>query len=280
ADPAHRRARQGGDAFALEADLASGGAAGRLEQTDHGGAGDRLPGTRFAHNAKHLALRNVEGDAIDRCQHAASGRKFNPKVTYGKERSRHGRSLSYRSFGLSASRSQSPSRLTASTSIASATPGKIAIHHSPEKRKSFPIRIKVPREGCVGGTPTPRNDSVASVTIATARLMVAMTSTGPITFGSTWRIMIRNGGMPISRAAWTYSLFFSTMVEPRTVRANWTQNDRPIENTRIQKANRSRSRLPKMPRAAPSISSAIRIAGKVSWTSAMRMITLSTRPPT
>ena len=44
-----------------------------------------------------------------------------------------------RSFGLSASRSQSPSRLTASTRITSATPGKTVIHHSPENRKSLPI---------------------------------------------------------------------------------------------------------------------------------------------
>ena len=34
-----------------------------------------------------------------------------------------------------------------------------------------------------------------------------------------------------------------------------------------------------MPRTTPSISSATRIAGKVSWTSAMRMITASTAPP-
>jgi len=40
----------------------------------------------------------------------------------------------YRSFGLSASRSQSPSRLMASTRSASAIPGKATIHHSPENR--------------------------------------------------------------------------------------------------------------------------------------------------
>ena len=38
----------------------------------------------------------------------------------------------HRSFGLSASRSQSPSRLTDSTRITSAAPGNTVIHHSPE----------------------------------------------------------------------------------------------------------------------------------------------------
>ena len=42
----------------------------------------------------------------------------------------------------------------------------MVIHHSPEKRKSLPTRMSVPSDGDVGGTPTPRNDSVASVMIA------------------------------------------------------------------------------------------------------------------
>ena len=77
----------------------------------------------------------------------------------------------------------------------------------------------MPSDGWVGGTPTPRNDNVASVTMATARWMVAITSTGPITLGSTWRSMISGADIPTSRAACTYSLEASTMVEPRTVRA-------------------------------------------------------------
>jgi hypothetical protein len=60
------------------------------------------------------------------------------------------------SFGFSASRSQSPSRLTDSASASSVTEGNRMIHHSPENRKSWPMRISVPRLGLVGGTPTPR----------------------------------------------------------------------------------------------------------------------------
>ncbi len=40
--------------------------------------------------------------------------------------------------------------------------------------------------------------------------------------------MIASGRMPITRAACTYSLFFSTSVEPRTVRAYCTQFEIPI----------------------------------------------------
>ena len=69
------------------------------------------------------------------------------------------------SLGLSASRSQSPSRLTDRTRTASARLGNATIHHSPEKRKFWPMRISVPSDGWVGGRPTPRKDSVASVMI-------------------------------------------------------------------------------------------------------------------
>ena len=47
-------------------------------------------------------------------------------------------------------------------------PGKIVIHHSPENKKSLPMRMSVPKEGEVGGTPTPKNDKVASVMMAVA----------------------------------------------------------------------------------------------------------------
>ena len=55
----------------------------------------------------------------------------------------------------------------------------------------------------LSGMPEPRNDSVASVMMANARLMVAMTRIGPIVFGSTWRSMITGAGRPINCAAAT-----------------------------------------------------------------------------
>ncbi len=81
------------------------------------------------------------------------------------------------------------------------------------------MRISVPSDGLVGGTPTPRNDSVASVMMAWPTWIVASTSTGPSTLGSTWRRSRRQRETPMRRAACTYSLWRSISVEPRTVRA-------------------------------------------------------------
>ena len=74
-------------------------------------------------------------------------------------------------------------------------------------------------------------------------------------------------------------MFFSTSVEPRTVRAYCTQNDRPIESTITQNTTCSLRCSPNSAREVPSISIAIRIAGKVLWMSAARMMTQSTEPP-
>ena len=115
--------------------------------------------------------------------------------------------------------------------------------------------------------------------IASARPMVAITSTGPITLGRMWRSRIDHAGTPITRAACTYSLFFSASVELRTVRAYCTQSDRPIATTSTYTAILSCSAGGTTPLNTPKISSATRIAGKLNCTSAMRMIRLSTQPP-
>ena len=62
----------------------------------------------------------------------------------------------------------------------------------------MPTRISVPSDGRVAGTPTPRKESVASVMIAVAIWMVAITSTGPVTLGSTWASMIASGRRPLA----------------------------------------------------------------------------------
>src|SRR5260370_9856443 len=102
-------------------------------------------------------------------------------------------------------------------------PEKIDIYQSQENRNSLPIRTSEPSEGMVGGTPTPRKLSVASVRIASDRLIVAMTSAGPITLGSLWVRMIRHGLTPVTLAASTHALPRSTRTSPRTLRAYWTQ---------------------------------------------------------
>src|SRR5471032_126242 len=277
---AHLLVRQIVDALALEPDLARGDAAGRLEQADDGVAGQRLARARLAHHAQHLARRDVERYVVDGHQRAAPRREFDAKVLHLEQRRVVRGGNHQRSFGLRASRSQSPSRLTASTRAASVTPGKTVIHHSPDCSNSLPSRISVPRDGCVEGRTTPRNERGASEMIARPSLMVAITSTGPVTLGSTWRTMIRVGDRPMTRAACTYSLFFSTRTEPRTVRAYWTQKLSPMAPMMTNSAISSCLCTEIRPRTTPSISSATRMAGNVSCTSAMRMITASVAPPT
>jgi hypothetical protein len=95
-----------------------------------------------------FAGRDLEGDVVEGAQRAAARGKFDDEVLDLEQ--------AHRSLGLRASRSQSPSRFTDSAIRISMTPGNTAIHHSPDIRKSLPLRISVPSEGWVGGTPTPR----------------------------------------------------------------------------------------------------------------------------
>ena len=61
--------------------------------------------------------------------------------------------------------------------------GKKVIHHSPENKKSLPSLINVPKEGVVGGTPTPKKLKVDSAKIARANPIVPITNTGLKIFG-------------------------------------------------------------------------------------------------
>ena len=128
-DAAHLFRRQIVDPQARQIDLAAGDAAGRIDQADHREPGDRFAGAGFADHAEHLALGDVEGDAVDRAQRRCGGWRIPPRGY-----ARRGRVIGHRSFGLSASRSQSPSRLMERISAASAMPGKATIHHSPANR--------------------------------------------------------------------------------------------------------------------------------------------------
>src|SRR5205814_6304376 len=74
--------------------------------------------------------------------------------------------------GFNASRSQSPNRLMLSAISTSVAPGKITSHQAPLKSCLLPSLMNVPRDGEVGETPTPRNDSVASARMATATWIV------------------------------------------------------------------------------------------------------------
>src|SRR5262249_11263159 len=99
-----------------------------IDQPDHGQSRDRFAGAGFTDHAEHLALGDVEGNAVDRAQRIAAGEEFHPEGTHGENRKGH------RGFGVSASRSPAPSRVMERSSPASAMPGKATIHHSPANR--------------------------------------------------------------------------------------------------------------------------------------------------
>ncbi len=88
-DTAHLLRRQIVDPQAREMDLAAGDAAGRIDQADHGKTGDRFAGAGFADHAQHLALGDIEGNAVDRVQHAAPCGEFHLEVTHGENRFGH-----------------------------------------------------------------------------------------------------------------------------------------------------------------------------------------------
>jgi hypothetical protein len=78
---------------------------------------------------------------------------------------------------------QSPNKLIENANITKKIAGKKVIHHSPENKKSFPSLIKVPKDGVVGGTPTPKKLNVDSAMIASASPIVPITNTGLKIFG-------------------------------------------------------------------------------------------------
>ena len=78
---------------------------------------------------------------------------------------------------------QSPNKFIENAKITKKIAGKKVIHHSPENKKSFPNLINVPKEGVVGGTPTPKKLKVDSAIIARASPIVPITKTGLRIFG-------------------------------------------------------------------------------------------------
>jgi hypothetical protein len=123
AHAAHLVLRQVVDAPSFQAHLAPGDAPGRLEQVDHRHAGEGLAGAGLADHPEDFARGDGERHAVHGHQRSAPGRKLDAQLVDFEN---------HLSFGLSASRSQSPRRLTESTRMISAAPGNTVIHHSPE----------------------------------------------------------------------------------------------------------------------------------------------------
>src|SRR6185503_5322179 len=108
----------------------------------------------------------------------------------------------YLSFGSSASRSPSPSRLNDSTVRKMARPGHTAIHGAVVRKRCAELSIE-PQDGAGGCCPSPRNESAASAMMAAAIESVACTSSAGRMFGRMWNRAMRQGGLPMARAAST-----------------------------------------------------------------------------
>ena len=117
--------------------------------------------------------------------------------------------ISFFNFGFKASLIQSPKRFIDKANTTRKIAGKNVIHHSPENKKLFPNLISVPKDGVVGGTPTPKKLNVDSVIIAKAKPIVAITSIGLRILGSICLNIIIIFDKPMILDAETYSLFFS-----------------------------------------------------------------------
>src|SRR5215831_10856728 len=173
-----------------------------------------------------------------------------------------------RSVGSRRSRSQSPVRLTTIDVSMSTMPGAVEIHQA-ESRYSRPSCTMPPHDGVGGWTPRPRNDSVASSTMARASSSVAMTTSEESTLGSTCRAMTRTTEPPRAWMASTNSRERSTSTCERSTRAYVTQPESPMTTIRVGKLGPSTAMMP----------IASRMNGNASWASASVMIMLSVQPP-
>ncbi|MCY1371027.1 hypothetical protein D9M69_581540 [compost metagenome] len=137
----------------------------------------------------------------------------------------------------------------------------------------------MPSDGSVGGMPTPRKLSVASIRIARPRFRVAVTMTGVSVLGRMCVNMMRSELTRIRRAACTYSLPRSTRAEARTVRAYCTQLVMEMARIRI-----TADRVSRMPGGSSWRNTAVtriatRMVGMLSSVSPRRIKALSTQPP-
>lgn len=82
--------------------------------------------------------------------------------------------------------------------------------------------------------------------IAFATCTVEITKIGDKQLGKIWRNMIRGALKPITRAASTYSFFFSASTEARTVRAYCGHSATPMITTNITTAYWLKNSPPKL----------------------------------
>ena len=182
-------------------------------------------------------------------------------------------------FGFKASRSQSPSRLMDEhRGSPSATPGKMVIHH-PGEQKLVADAGSACRATAPSAAPHAEERQRRLGEIAVAMLIVASTSTGPITLGSAGGRAMMPGGRDADDARRLHVFCSSRPSSSRAPCARTAPSWRPIANTSTRMATLVVQPRGNATRATPSISSAMRIAGNESCTSATRMMSASVLPP-
>src|SRR6185312_9488023 len=88
--------------------------------------------------------------------------------------------------------------------------------------------MSLPHDMMFDGSPTPRNERVASATMAAAREIVVTTMTGAIEFGRMCRSRMRKRETPSAVDAVTKSEFFTLKISARSTRAVAGQAKTPI----------------------------------------------------
>src|SRR5437868_14543315 len=120
--------------------------------------GDGFARAALAHDSDHLALRDREADTIERLHDSFTGAELDREVLDSEE----GRLGHVRRRGSIRSRRPSPRRLKQKTAVMRASPGKRAIHHSPDTMNAAPSATMMPHSGVGGRTPRPMNERPAA----------------------------------------------------------------------------------------------------------------------
>src|SRR2546422_5420379 len=188
-----------------------------------------LAAPRLPDDAEGLAGMDVEGHAVNGARRAAAalGDEVRLEIAHAQQGLRHAVSWP----GSRASRSASPTAVSAITTTAMASPGNSEVHGAVPSW-SLPSAIMFPQLGTGDGTPMPRNDRLASSSMTLPMPSAADTISGAATLGRTWRRMMRAGRAPSARAAATNSRSRSDRTSARTRRLVPNHPVSPITSTR------------------------------------------------
>src|SRR5215831_7905834 len=219
---------------AIELDRAGNDPAGRIgNEPHHGERRHTLAAAGFTDDRHRLAPTQSKREVVDRFDDPEPGKEVRPQPGYienGPSRSflvparplfcrRSTGSFQLRCLGSRMSRSASPRRLVPNTARLMAMPGKMTSHGAVRTYSAADCDNMRPQEGYGSGTPRPRNDSAASVSIVEPSWAVASTISGARVLGRMCRAAMRSSLMPTAFAASTKGSSRNASVLDRMTRA-------------------------------------------------------------